>query len=424
MDMDHLVSCPFDQRIFSTIFSTSESYEAAIWQILELFRQLNSPQLEQITSFDAHVDDSKKAAQVQFKELAGMLHYLSGGAWDPRDVKIVAATCESSVQFWDLLTMKKATSKEKYTRCAEILVRGSGIDLDSNHRHEGGTNNWIVRCKCWAQDDHGKMMVACDVCEVWQHTRCCGINDFEAMLPLFVCILSACRDLIASSETILAVSTHTEETWYHLLQRFLPSLTKAFCSTFICTYEDTHDTDMYLGVKGLLILATLHKGYLLISKTVFEKVLVTFVPIVNVDYSNKLLWNLALKAQAVGTGGSLRRIVIEDSPSKVVFQQIEARQVEQQHQIEKKSTVILVEKSTIPPAAAATRENASPYNIHVVDNHHSTITEDPLSSIPQLVRSPSLWTIRGILMLADKIYPWLIAVAFSLSSSSIFTNPE
>ena len=35
---------------------------------------------------------------------------------------------------------------------------------------------------------------------------------------------------------------------------------------------------------------------MLISKTVFEKILVTFVSIVNVDYSNTLLWKLALKA--------------------------------------------------------------------------------------------------------------------------------
>ena len=39
-----------------------------------------------------------------------MLHYLSGGAWDPHDVNAVAATCESSVQFWDLRTMKYDSS--------------------------------------------------------------------------------------------------------------------------------------------------------------------------------------------------------------------------------------------------------------------------------------------------------------------------
>ncbi|XP_022766322.1 PHD finger protein MALE MEIOCYTE DEATH 1 [Durio zibethinus] len=70
---------------------------------------------------------------------------------------------------------------------AEILVRGSGIDWDSKLRHEGGAHNWIMRCECGAQDDDGERMVACDVCEVWQHTRCCGIEDSEAVPPLFVC---------------------------------------------------------------------------------------------------------------------------------------------------------------------------------------------------------------------------------------------
>ncbi|XP_021294698.1 MMS19 nucleotide excision repair protein homolog isoform X2 [Herrania umbratica] len=115
-------------------------------------------------------------------------------------------------------------------------------------------------------------------------------------LYLSIELLSACRDLIASSETIIAASARTEETWSYLLQSFLPSLTKAFCSASICTSEDSHDADMYFGVKGLLILATFPEGYLLISKPVFEKILTTFVSIVTVDYSNTLLWKLALKA--------------------------------------------------------------------------------------------------------------------------------
>lgn len=44
--------------------------------------------------------------QVISKDSAGMLHSLSGGAWSPHDVNAVAATGESSVQFWDLRTMK------------------------------------------------------------------------------------------------------------------------------------------------------------------------------------------------------------------------------------------------------------------------------------------------------------------------------
>ncbi|XVE69630.1 hypothetical protein DITRI_Ditri10aG0005500 [Diplodiscus trichospermus] len=169
-----LASCPFDQRIFSTVFSTGESYGAAIWQIPELYGQLNSPQLERIASLDAHVgkincvlwwpsgrhdklisiddeniflwslDCSKKAAQVQSKESAGMLQYLSGGAWDPHDINAVAATCESSVHIWDIRTMKKANAIE----CAH--VRNANYDVKKKHiivtaEDESGIRMWDLR---------------------------------------------------------------------------------------------------------------------------------------------------------------------------------------------------------------------------------------------------------------------------------------
>ncbi|XVE52023.1 hypothetical protein DITRI_Ditri02bG0087100 [Diplodiscus trichospermus] len=117
-------------------------------------------------------------------------------------------------------------------------------------------------------------------------------------------LLSACRDLITSSETILAASALTEETWNYLLQSFSPSLTQAFCSASLCASEDAHDADVYFGVKGLLILATFPGGYLLVPKIVFEKILVTFVSIVSVDCNTTLLWKLALKALAHGSTNS------------------------------------------------------------------------------------------------------------------------
>ncbi|XP_021730833.1 PHD finger protein MALE MEIOCYTE DEATH 1-like [Chenopodium quinoa] len=68
-----------------------------------------------------------------------------------------------------------------------VTVRGSGIDLKSEFRYEGGPDNWTVRCSCGATDDDGERMVSCDICEAWQHTRCTGIEDTEAVPPLFVC---------------------------------------------------------------------------------------------------------------------------------------------------------------------------------------------------------------------------------------------
>ncbi|KAL2499264.1 Transducin/WD40 repeat-like superfamily protein [Abeliophyllum distichum] len=169
-----LASCPFDQRIFSTVFSSGESYGAAIWQIPELYGQLNSPQLERIASLDAHsskikcvlwwptgrhdklvsideqnlflwsIDTSKKTAQVQSQQSAGMLHYLSGGAWDAHDVNAVALTCESSVQLWDLRTMKTTNSIQ------HAHVRN--VDYDTKNKYmlvtaedESGIHIWDLR---------------------------------------------------------------------------------------------------------------------------------------------------------------------------------------------------------------------------------------------------------------------------------------
>uniref|UniRef100_A0A2N9G437 EIPR1-like beta-propeller domain-containing protein n=1 Tax=Fagus sylvatica TaxID=28930 RepID=A0A2N9G437_FAGSY len=169
-----LASCPFDQRIFSTVYCTGESYGAAIWQIPELYGELNSPQLERITSLDAHVgkikcvlwwpsgrhdklisideetlflwslDCSKKTAQVQSKESAGMLHNLSGGAWDPHDVNAVAATCESAIQFWDLRTMKKINSIERgHVRNVDYNPKKKHIFVTAED--ESGINIWDLR---------------------------------------------------------------------------------------------------------------------------------------------------------------------------------------------------------------------------------------------------------------------------------------
>ncbi|CAI0400358.1 unnamed protein product [Linum tenue] len=68
--------------------------------------------------------------------------------------------------------------KEVMSRC------GSGSD---EQYEGGGADNWRVKCECGARDDDGERMVACDVCEVWHHTRCVGIDDSEKAPPLFVC---------------------------------------------------------------------------------------------------------------------------------------------------------------------------------------------------------------------------------------------
>ncbi|XVE56268.1 hypothetical protein DITRI_Ditri03aG0224800 [Diplodiscus trichospermus] len=126
-----LASCPFDQRIFSTVFSTAFSNHLLQWSLAIALSCIKFGGL-------------KKDAQVQSKESAGMLHYLSGGAWDPHGVNAVATTCESSVQFWDLRTMKKSNAIE------HAHIRNANYDAKKNHilvtaEDESGTHIWDLR---------------------------------------------------------------------------------------------------------------------------------------------------------------------------------------------------------------------------------------------------------------------------------------
>lgn len=77
----------------------------------------------------------------------------------------------------------------------ELSVRGFGLDMDTDLRYEGGGDNWTVRCKCGAEDDDGERMVSCDICEIWLHTRCCGIDDSQAVPQMFIC--ETCRASLA-----------------------------------------------------------------------------------------------------------------------------------------------------------------------------------------------------------------------------------
>ncbi|KAF8398869.1 hypothetical protein HHK36_014733 [Tetracentron sinense] len=48
-------------------------------------------------------------------------------------------------------------------------------------------NNCIVDCPCGATEDDGERMISCDICEVWQHTRCVRISNTEDLPHIFIC---------------------------------------------------------------------------------------------------------------------------------------------------------------------------------------------------------------------------------------------
>ncbi|CAN1297409.1 PHD finger protein MALE STERILITY 1 [Linum perenne] len=61
-------------------------------------------------------------------------------------------------------------------------------DMMMMHYYEGGMNwNRVVLCGCGAKEDDGERMVTCDICEVWQHTKCVGIPQHQQIPQIFLC---------------------------------------------------------------------------------------------------------------------------------------------------------------------------------------------------------------------------------------------
>lgn len=44
-----------------------------------------------------------------------------------------------------------------------------------------------IECECGAKEEDGERMVCCDICEVWQHTRCVGVQQNEEVPRIFLC---------------------------------------------------------------------------------------------------------------------------------------------------------------------------------------------------------------------------------------------
>ncbi|GMH03716.1 hypothetical protein Nepgr_005555 [Nepenthes gracilis] len=118
-------------------------------------------------------------------------------------------------------------------------------------------------------------------------------------LYLSIQIIGACRDLAVDLTALTSHSNSVDCTWYSMLTSSSNSLVNVFSSNLLrSTKEKCRDPDILLGVKGLQILATFPGGSLLMSKSIFENVLMTLVSIVTLNFNITSLWKSALKALA------------------------------------------------------------------------------------------------------------------------------
>ncbi|KAK2371353.1 MMS19 nucleotide excision repair protein [Trifolium repens] len=109
---------------------------------------------------------------------------------------------------------------------------------------------------------------------------------------LYICIeiLAGCRELVILSE-------EKQGTYCTILHSFSHVLFNAFGSVLAVSADRCPaDPDIYIGVKGLQILAMFHLDVFPIPKSTFENILKKFMSIIIEDFNKAVLWNATLKA--------------------------------------------------------------------------------------------------------------------------------
>lgn len=69
-----------------------------------------------------------------------------------------------------------------------IAVVGSNRIINEEEVIYEGYSGRVVDCPCGAKENDGERMISCDVCEVWQHSRCLDFPNGEEIPSVFLCI--------------------------------------------------------------------------------------------------------------------------------------------------------------------------------------------------------------------------------------------
>ncbi|TKY48216.1 MMS19 nucleotide excision repair protein-like [Spatholobus suberectus] len=116
---------------------------------------------------------------------------------------------------------------------------------------------------------------------------------------LYLCIelLAGCRELIVGSEEPALQYAFEHETCCTMLHSFSTPLFNAFGSVLAVSADRCPlDPDIYIGVKGLQLLAMFRSDVFPIQKSIFENILKKFMSIIMEDFNKTILWKAALKA--------------------------------------------------------------------------------------------------------------------------------
>ncbi|KAG7533324.1 MMS19 C-terminal [Arabidopsis thaliana x Arabidopsis arenosa] len=114
-------------------------------------------------------------------------------------------------------------------------------------------------------------------------------------LHLCIELLAASKDLILGFEESSPTPGYAQESWFSMVKSFSVPLIQVFTSAVLSSNDDSV-TDVYFGVKGLLTMGMFRGGSSPISRSEFEKILMTLTSIITAKSGKTVVWELALKA--------------------------------------------------------------------------------------------------------------------------------
>uniref|UniRef100_A0A1J3E954 MMS19 nucleotide excision repair protein n=1 Tax=Noccaea caerulescens TaxID=107243 RepID=A0A1J3E954_NOCCA len=119
---------------------------------------------------------------------------------------------------------------------------------------------------------------------------------YHGGLHLCIELLTASKDLIIlDSEECSLTPGCAEESWCSMVKRFSVSLIQVFTYAVHSSNDDC-GADVYFGVKGLLSMGMFWGGSSPVSRSEFEKILMTLRSIITAKSGKTVVWELALKA--------------------------------------------------------------------------------------------------------------------------------
>ncbi|GKT89881.1 PHD-finger domain-containing protein [Colletotrichum tofieldiae] len=109
-------------------------------------------------------------------------------------------------------------SEDNRSGSGRISERRLQAEIEKNKRAleelEDEEDDWIFDCICgvYGQVDDGTHSVACEKCNVWQHSKCLGISEDEAERPEFHLICQSCKrreaEAAARPKTTIKLKVH------------------------------------------------------------------------------------------------------------------------------------------------------------------------------------------------------------------------